>query len=116
MAQLRQKYSEFVKRGTEVLVVGPDSQEAFHQYWQKENLPFIGLADPSHEVAGRYGQEVRLLRLGRLPALMVIDPVGMVRYTHYGSSMADIPPTSEVLAVLDRLQTEESADPDQEGR
>lgn len=116
MAQLRQKYSDFVRRGAEVLVVGPDSQEAFQKYWQRENLPFIGLADPSHEVARRYGQEVRLLRLGRLPALMVIDRAGMVRYAHYGSSMADIPPTSEVLAVLDRLQVEESAGPDQEGR
>jgi len=107
MAQLRQKYSEFVRRGAEILVVGPDSREAFQQYWQKESLPFIGLADPTHEVARRYGQEVRLLKLGRLPALMVIDPAGMVRYAHYGSSMADIPPASEVLAVLDALQTEE---------
>lgn len=114
MAQLRQAYPEFVKRRVEILVIGPDSEEAFQQYWQKENLPFIGLADPTHEVARRYGQEVRLLRLGRLPALMVIDRAGVVRYTHYGASMADIPPTSEVLAVLDALNAEELAGPKQE--
>ncbi len=116
MAQLRQAYPEFVQRGAEILVVGPDSEVAFQQYWQKENLPFIGLADPTHEVARRYGQEVRLLRLGRLPALMVIDPEGQVRHAHYGGSMADIPSVAEVLAVLDALKAEDAADAGKESR
>jgi peroxiredoxin Q/BCP len=103
MAQLRQDYQKFVERDAEVVVVGPDSEEAFKDYWGKEELPYVGLADPAHSVAKRYGQEVKLLKLGRMPALMVIDKAGQVAYTHYGGSMADIPPNPQILAVLDGL-------------
>jgi peroxiredoxin len=113
MAQLRQDYHKFVERGAEVLVVGPDDEAAFKKYWRKEDLPFVGLADPSHQVADRYGQEVSLLRLGRMPAMMVIDRRGMVRYKHYGFLASDIPSTEEILAVLDELNRGEAAMPDE---
>jgi peroxiredoxin Q/BCP len=106
MAQLRQEYQQFVARGAEVVVVGPDDEKAFKQYWQKEDMPFVGLADPTHAVAMRYGQEVRLLKFGRMPALMVIDRAGEVCYKHYGGSAMDIPPNHEILAVLDELNQE----------
>jgi peroxiredoxin Q/BCP len=108
MAQLRQEYEQFVSREAEVLVVGPDSQSDFEDYWQRESLPFVGLADPKHAVAQRYGQEVKLLKFGRMPALMVIDRDGQVRYKHYGDSMSDIPANAEILAVLDGLNQEAS--------
>jgi peroxiredoxin Q/BCP len=103
MAQLRQDYQEFVARDAEVVIVGPDSESAFQDYWKKEALPFIGLADPSHAVAKRFGQQVKLLKMGRMPAMMVIDRAGRVRYKHYGGSMSDIAPNREILAVLDEL-------------
>jgi peroxiredoxin len=103
MAQLRQDYQEFVARDAEIVVVGPDNERAFQDYWHKEDLPFVGLADPTHTVARRYGQEVKLLKMGRMPALMVVDKAGQVIYTHYGGSMSDIPPNREILAVLDDL-------------
>jgi peroxiredoxin Q/BCP len=108
MAQLRQDYQEFVSRDAKVVVVGPDSESAFRDFWQKEDMPVIGLADPSHTVARRYGQEVKLLKLGRMPALMVIDKAGLVRYKHYGDAMSDIPPSSEILAILDALNQEDA--------
>lgn len=103
MAQLRQDYQKFVDRNAEVVVVGPDNEQAFKDYWQKEALPYVGLADPTHTVAKRYGQEVKLLKLGRMPALMVIDKAGQVAYKHYGGSMQDIAPNPQILAVLDEL-------------
>ena len=106
MAQLRHDYQLFVARDAEVVVVGPDDQKAFQDYWQKESLPFVGLADPTHTVANRYGQEVNLLKLGRMPALMVIDKAGEVRYQHYGGAMYDIPPNNQILAILDGLNKE----------
>ncbi len=98
-----QDYPEFAARGAEVVAVGPDSRDAFREYWNKEGLPFVGLADPDHAVAGLYRQEVSLLKLGRMPALLVVDRAGQVRYQHYASSMSDIPSNAEVLAELDRL-------------
>jgi peroxiredoxin Q/BCP len=103
MAQLRQEYEKFTERNAEIVVVGPDSEQAFRDYWKKEALPFIGLADPTHTVAKRYGQEVKLLKLGRMPALMIIDRTGEVRYSHYGGAMSDIPPNAQLLAILDEL-------------
>ena len=103
MAQLRQEYSEFAARDAEVVVVGPEDQSAFQAYWAEENLPFVGLADPEHSVADRFGQEVNLLRMGRMPALVVVGKDGAIRYQHYGHSMRDIPPNREILDVLDNL-------------
>ena len=106
MAQLRQDYQKFVDRGAEVVVVGPDSEQAFKDFWLKEKLPFVGLADPAHLVARRYGQEVKLLKLGRMPALVVIGKEGRVAHRHYGGAMSDIPPNPHILAILDELNQE----------
>lgn len=103
MAQLRQDYEEFVKRGAEILVVGPEGPEAFARYWEQEKLPFVGLPDPSHTVLKLYGQEVNLFKLGRMPAQAIVDREGVVRWIHYGHSMSDIPPNEELLALLDEL-------------
>ena len=103
MAQLRQGYEEFRARGAEVVVVGPEGAKAFSSYWEKHGLPFTGLPDPGHTVLKRYGQEVKLFKLGRMPAQVVVDKSGRVRYVHYGHSMSDIPPNEEILGLLDEL-------------
>ncbi|MBU0495108.1 MAG: peroxiredoxin family protein [Chloroflexi bacterium] len=103
MAQLRQDYSEFVRRDAEVLVVGPEDAPAFADYWQREQLPFVGLPDPTHTVLKRYGQEIKIFKLGRMPAQVIVDRAGTARYVHYGHSMQDIPPNEEILALLDEL-------------
>ena len=100
MAQLRQDYQKFVKLDTEILVAGPEKAEAFKDYWTKENLSFIGLPDPEHRVLKLYGQEVKIFKLGRMPAQMLIDKSGKVRFVHYGHSMMDIPENKELLELL----------------
>ncbi|MBN1474174.1 MAG: redoxin domain-containing protein, partial [Syntrophaceae bacterium] len=100
MAQLRRDYQKFVKLDTEIIVAGPEKAEAFRDYWDKENLPFIGLPDPEHKVLKLYGQEVKLFKLGRLPAQMLIDKSGNVRFVHYGHSMSDIPPNEEIIDLI----------------
>jgi len=104
MAQLRQDYQEFVKRGAEVVVVGPEKPEAFREYWAKEALPFVGLPDPSHSVLKLFGQEIKLFKLGRMPAQAIVDKQGIVRFAHYGHSMSDIPTNEEILGLLDQLR------------
>jgi len=103
MAQLRQDYQQFVERGAEIVVVGPENAEAFADYWEKENLPFVGLPNAKNSVLKLYGQQIKLFKLGRMPAQVVVDKQGMARFVHYGHSMSDIPPNSELLALLDEL-------------
>jgi peroxiredoxin len=103
MRQLRRDYDEFVDRDAEVIVIGPEDEAAFASYWEKENLPFVGLPDPKHTVLKLYGQEIKLFKLGRMPAQVIVDKTGQARYVHYGHSMSDIPPNEELLALLDGL-------------
>ncbi|MCJ7542715.1 MAG: redoxin domain-containing protein [Desulfobacterales bacterium] len=102
MAQLRQDYQRFVKLNIEIIVVGPENAESFQKFWLKENLPFIGLPDPEHRILKLYGQEVNLFKLGRLPAQMLIDKSGMLRFVHYGHSMADIPSNKEIMNLINQ--------------
>jgi peroxiredoxin len=103
MAQLRQDFQEFKKRDAVILVAGPENAEAFRNYFRENDLPFTGLPDPEHSVLKLYGQQVNLFKLGRMPAQVMIDRQGMVRFVHYGHSMSDIPENAELLALLDEL-------------
>lgn len=103
MAQLRQDYKEFVDRETEVIAVGPDTKKAFVDFWEENDMSFIGLADPDHEAAKLYDQEVNLLKLGRIPAQMIIDKQGIIRYVHYSNSMSDIPDNVDMLNLIDEI-------------
>ena len=109
MAQLRRDYQKFVDRDAEIIAVGPEGAEAFADWWRKHQMPFTGIGDPKHVIAGMFGQKVKLLKLGRMPAQFVIDKEGMMRNVHYGESMADIMTDEEVLALLDEINREKAA-------
>jgi peroxiredoxin len=109
MAQLRLDYNKFLERNAEVVVVGPDSAEDFKQYWQEHDLPFVGLPDPRHKVLKLYGQEIKILKFGRMPAQALIDIDGIVREIHYGRSMSDIPTNEEWLSLLDNLNHDDDS-------
>ena len=106
MAQLRQDFEKFTSEQTAILVVGPEKPSAFAKYWNENDLPFIGLPDPKHSVLKLYGQEIKLFKFGRMPAMVIIDMQGVVRFVHYGHSMSDIPDNEEVLVTLKTLNTE----------
>lgn len=108
MAQLRCDYQEFVKRGAEVIAIGPEKRQAFAAWWHEHEMPFPGLADPEHTVSKLYGQEVKIFKLGRMPAQLIIDKNGMIRYRHYGSSMKDIAENSKLFSKLDELNQEQA--------
>ncbi len=106
MAQLRRDYGEFVKRDAEVIAVGPEDAKTFSNYWRGEKMPFIGIPDPKHTIAKLYAQKVNPFRMGRMPALFVIDKDGKIRYEHYGESMSDIPLNEGILSMLADLNKE----------
>ena len=100
MAQLRQDFEKFRNENTTILVVGPENSSTFLKYWDENDLPFIGLPDPKHTVLKLYGQEIKLFKFGRMPAMVIIDMQGIVRFVHYGHSMSDIPENKDVLETL----------------
>lgn len=103
LARMRDNYAEFTARGVTIIAVGPDNMQTFQHYWENENIPYIGLPDPDHQVSKLYRQEVNLFKLGRMPLNTVLDINGHMRYVHFGSSMSDIPDNEIFLNVIDQL-------------
>ena len=103
---MRRDYQKFVDRQAEVIAVGPEDAGAFSAFWVSEKMPFTGMPDPRHTIAKLFGQEVNLLKMGRMPAQIVIDKEGRIRYQHYGNSMSDIPLNEDILSILDELNKE----------
>lgn len=101
---MKQDFGKFTVRNAAIVVVAPHDAEKVAEYWKKEDLPMIGVPDEDEKLAGLYGQEWKLLKLGRMPALFVIDRKGAVAFARYGTGMSDIPENSEVLKVLDGLK------------
>jgi peroxiredoxin len=103
---LRQDHDKIIQQDARILVVGPENEGAFRKYFSENELPFTGLPDPKHTVLKRYGQEIKLFKLGRMPAQVVVDKDGIARYAHYGHSMSDIPENEEILAVLEEINAD----------
>ncbi len=106
MAQLSRDYQQFVERNTEIIAIGPEDGKSFAEWWHEHQMPFTGIADPDHIISKTYGQQVKLIKLGRLPASLLIDREGKIRYRHFGQSMSDIPQNQQVLNLIDELNSE----------
>jgi len=101
MAQLRQDYPLFEQKDTLVVAIGPEDKASFSKYWEENEMPFPGIPDPEHRIADLYSQKVNILKLGRMPAQVIIDKQGIIRHIHYGNSMKDIPENKDILRLLD---------------
>jgi len=107
MAQLRQDYPEYVERNTEIIAIGPEDDAAFSAWWHDNRMPFTGIPDPEHKIAGLYGQQVKIFKLGRMPASILVDKSGKIRFAHFGESMSDIPESRQMLSLIDKLNAED---------
>ena len=103
MAQLRQDFAEFEKRGTVIVVLGPEDAGAFRKYFTENDLPFVGVHDPTHSVLKLFGQKVNLFKFGRMPAQVLVEKSGLARFVHYGHDMTDIPKNGELFGLIDSL-------------
>ncbi len=106
MAQLRHDFEQFRQRSTVIIVIGPENAEGFRAFFRENALPFIGLPDPTHSVSQLYGQQIKLFKLGRMPAQVLVDKNGLARSAYYGNSMSDIPPDADYLALVDQINAE----------
>lgn len=103
---MREDHDEFAEKGAEILVIGPEGPRRFKQVWDEQRYPFVGFSDYRHTVADLYGQEVNLTKLGRMPAMLIVDKQGIIRFAHFGDNMADIPRNEDVLALLGQLNNQ----------
>jgi len=71
-------------------------------------MPFVGMADIKSAVAQKYYQEVSIFKMGRMPAIFVIDRQGVIRYSHYAKTMMDYPANEELYDVIDQINVKET--------
>src|SRR5699024_250774 len=96
----------------EIVIIGPEKSKKFKDYWEENDYKFYGIPDEKKSILEFYGQQVNIFKLGRMPAQMLVDKEGVLRYIHYGHSMKDIPENQEILDIIDKISViapEESA-------
>jgi peroxiredoxin len=103
LTQLRQDYQQFKDRGCAVFAIGPDLPDKMAQHWEKEQIPFPGIPDPDKTLLDSLGQEFKLLKFGRMPAVIIIGSDGEIHHAHYGNNASDIPDNDEILSILDDI-------------
>ena len=90
----------------QIVVIAPHETEKVKAYWEKENIPFVGIPDPDGKIGRLYGQEWNLIKLGRMPALFIIDQKGTIAFAQYANNMADIPEKDKLLQILFSLRNQ----------
>lgn len=103
---MKQDIKQFTDRKAQIVVIAPHETEKVKTYWGKENLPFAGIPDPDGKIGKRYGQEWNLIKLGRMPALFIIDQKGAIAFAQYANNMADIPENGKLLQILFSLRNQ----------
>ena len=101
---MKQDTKQFTDRKAQIAVIAPHGTAKVKTYWEKENLPYIGIPDPEGTLGKLYGQEWNLIKLGRMPALFIIDQKGSIAFAQYAKNMADIPENRGLFEILDGLK------------
>ncbi len=98
MMQLHQDIEKFNEKKIKVIAICPEKIEAVNKFMEKNELSFDLVSDNNHKLAGIYGQETKLLKLGRMPAQVIIDNDEKIKFKHYANSMKDIIENQEILS------------------
>jgi peroxiredoxin len=80
-----------------------DNKENAIKMEQKYARKYPIYYDEEKVVSKLLHQEIKLLKLGRMPGLLIIDKQGIIQYAYYGDSMKDIPENKEILEMLGKI-------------
>jgi len=88
---------------TEIYAITADRFENARRlelHYTKSAFPIF--FDRKHEVVRMLHQEVKIFKLGRLPAVLIVDVEGTIKWTYYGSDFRDIPTNKEIFEALEK--------------
>jgi peroxiredoxin Q/BCP len=105
VSRLAKSIDKFEQLTTELYVITADRFEnarRLESRYANEKFPIY--FDKTHEVVrDLLHQEVKILLLGRLPAILIVDKKGIIQYAYYGDLFQDIPPMKEIFTELERI-------------
>ena len=98
--QLRRDYDKYQELDAYIYTILADNEGNAKKMEQKYARKYPVFYDESKEVVKMLHQEVKALKLGRMPGLLIIDKQGIIRYAYYSDNMHDIPENEVLLDVL----------------
>ncbi len=104
VARLAKDLDKFEQLNTELYTITVDRFENARRLelkYAKGKFPIY--FDKDHSVAKLLHQEVKFLKLGRLPAVLIVDKEGIIRWAYYGNSLRDIPKNETIFEILEKL-------------
>ena len=102
-AHLRKDYEKFEQMDTYLYPILADSEKNAKKLEEKYARKYPVFYDPTKKVPKMLNQEVKLLKLGRMPGLLIVDKAGIIQYAYYGESMSDIPKNEILFEVLEKI-------------
>ena len=99
-ARLRRDIEKFEALDGYLYPILVDNENNAKKMEQKYARKYPIFYDESKKVVEMLKQEVRLIKFGRMPGLLVIDKEGIIQYAYYSENMHDIPENDEILEVL----------------
>ncbi|MFX1298749.1 MAG: peroxiredoxin family protein [Promethearchaeota archaeon] len=100
----KENLKRFEQLDTEIFPITVDRYENARRLevrYVKEKFPIY--FDKNRYVVKLLHQEVKILLLGRLPAVLIVDKQNVIQYAYYGNSMQDIPTMKEIFSALEKL-------------
>ncbi|MCP4763534.1 MAG: peroxiredoxin family protein [archaeon] len=101
---LARDFEKFKATNTVIISILADKMEnakILEDGYAKNKFPIH--YDIENKVGKMLKQETKILKMGRMPALLIVDKEGVIRYTYHSSSMSDIPKNEEVFDILKDL-------------
>ncbi len=83
---MKKDIKQFTDRKAKIVVIVPHGTEKVKTYWEKENIPYVGIPDPDGKIGKLYCQEWSLIKLGRMPAMFIIDQKGAIASAQYANN------------------------------
>ena len=97
LGSLAANYEKYQELNTELYAITADNQENAQKLetkYAKGKFPVY--FDEAGDTVKLLKQEWKVLKLGRMPGLLIIDKKGIIQFAYYSDSMSDIP-KNEVL-------------------
>lgn len=104
MLQLQQDIEKFKAKGVKIIAVCPEKEDKVDAFIKKNNCTFDFLSDSDHKHADKYGQKVKLLKLGRMPAQILMDKDEKIIFSHFANNMKAIVENDEVLEKIKQIR------------
>ena len=102
--RLGDDFEKFKEFNAVLFAILPDDFENARKFEADFAKKFPIYYDAKKKVNKMLRQEVKPLKLGRMPALLIINKKGIIKYAYYSDSMEDIPANEELFEVLKTLQ------------